>query len=66
MPFHKNLKFAKNDRLCYVAKFTKIRSAEEIVGAMGIDWPIDSPTLSEKDSRYPELKDISGELLPVY
>jgi dTDP-4-dehydrorhamnose 3,5-epimerase len=33
---------------------------------LAIDWLIDSPTLSEKDSRYPELKDISGELLPVY
>jgi len=34
--------------------------------AIGIDWPIDSPTLSEKDSRYPELKNISGEQLPIY
>ena len=32
---------------------------------LAIDWPIDSPNLSEKDSRYPELKDIPGELLPV-
>ena len=33
---------------------------------IGIDWPIEDPILSEKDSQHPELKDISGELLPVY
>ncbi len=33
---------------------------------IGIDWPIDDPILSEKDSRYPVLKDILEDLLPVY
>ncbi len=34
--------------------------------AIGIDWPIEDPVLSEKDYRYPELKNISEEQLPVY
>lgn len=33
---------------------------------IAIDWPTDNPILSEKDSCYPELKDIPEELLPVY
>ena len=31
-----------------------------------IDWPIKTPLLSDKDGRYPCLKDISHERLPVY
>lgn len=33
---------------------------------LGIDWPIDTPSLSEKDSRQPRLKDVPQERLPVY
>jgi dTDP-4-dehydrorhamnose 3,5-epimerase len=32
----------------------------------GIDWPIGEPLLSEKDSRYPLLKDIPPDRLPSY
>lgn len=34
--------------------------------ALGIDWPISSPQLSEKDLRAPLLADISAERLPVF
>jgi len=33
---------------------------------IGIDWPIADPLLSDKDSRYPCLKDVPLEHLPVY
>ena len=34
--------------------------------AIGIDWPIKSPVLSEKDSKNPELEKIPANHLPVY
>ncbi len=34
--------------------------------AIGIKWPVDEPTLSEKDARHPLLKDIPKEALPRY
>lgn len=33
---------------------------------LGIDWPIDSPVLSTKDTGYPRLKDIPHERLPRF
>ena len=33
---------------------------------IGIDWPINDPLLSDKDSQYPCLKDVALERLPVY
>lgn len=33
---------------------------------LGIDWPVDSPSLSEKDMKGSLLKDISKERLPLY
>ena len=33
---------------------------------LGIGWPVNHPLLSEKDSQYPCLKDISLDRLPVY
>ncbi|MBN1932766.1 MAG: dTDP-4-dehydrorhamnose 3,5-epimerase [Desulfobacterales bacterium] len=33
---------------------------------INIDWPIDEPVLSEKDCRYPCLKNVLPEHLPVY
>jgi dTDP-4-dehydrorhamnose 3,5-epimerase len=33
---------------------------------IGIDWPVNVPVLSEKDRRYPCLKNISNEDLPEY
>ena len=33
---------------------------------IGIDWQIDTPIVSEKDSRHPELKAVSESLLPVF
>ncbi|MBW2615149.1 MAG: dTDP-4-dehydrorhamnose 3,5-epimerase [Deltaproteobacteria bacterium] len=34
--------------------------------AIGIDWPIKSPVLSEKDRKNPELEKIPANRLPVY
>ncbi|MBV1735322.1 MAG: dTDP-4-dehydrorhamnose 3,5-epimerase [Candidatus Desulforudis sp.] len=33
---------------------------------MGIEWPISTPVLSEKDRIFPRLKDIPPEQLPTY
>lgn len=33
---------------------------------VGIDWPIDEPVLSQRDSALPRLKDIPAEELPRY
>jgi dTDP-4-dehydrorhamnose 3,5-epimerase len=33
---------------------------------LGIQWNVETPVLSEKDSQYPRLREISPELLPVY
>jgi dTDP-4-dehydrorhamnose 3,5-epimerase len=33
---------------------------------VGIDWPIDEPTLSQKDAASPKLRDIPAEKLPKY
>ncbi|EIL93299.1 MULTISPECIES: dTDP-4-dehydrorhamnose 3,5-epimerase [Rhodanobacter] len=34
--------------------------------ALGIDWPISSPLLSDKDGKTPLLADVPAERLPVY
>jgi dTDP-4-dehydrorhamnose 3,5-epimerase len=34
--------------------------------AIGIDWPIGEPLLSDKDARAPLLADVAAERLPVY
>jgi dTDP-4-dehydrorhamnose 3,5-epimerase len=34
--------------------------------ALGIDWPISAPLLSDKDGRTPLLRDVPPEQLPVY
>lgn len=34
--------------------------------ALGIDWKISDPVLSEKDSRYPRLADVPAEHLPIF
>lgn len=33
---------------------------------IGIDWPVENPLFSEKDGKYPCLKDLPSEYLPVY
>ena len=33
---------------------------------VGINWPVETPILSEKDSRYSKLSEIPEELLPTY
>jgi dTDP-4-dehydrorhamnose 3,5-epimerase len=34
--------------------------------AIGIDWPVKEPLLSEKDTKYPVLDDMPEEKLPVF
>ncbi|KAF1713026.1 dTDP-4-dehydrorhamnose 3,5-epimerase [Pseudoxanthomonas sacheonensis] len=34
--------------------------------AIGIDWPIDAPLLSEKDGKAPFLADVAEDCLPIY
>ena len=34
--------------------------------SIGIDWPVTDPMLSDKDSKYSCLEDVSPERLPVY
>ncbi len=34
--------------------------------ALGIDWPLSDPLLSDKDARTPLLKDVARERLPVF
>lgn len=33
---------------------------------IGIDWPVNIPILSDKDSSWPNLKDVPKDLLPRY
>ncbi|MDP3980297.1 MAG: dTDP-4-dehydrorhamnose 3,5-epimerase [Chlamydiota bacterium] len=33
---------------------------------VGVQWPIENPTLSEKDNRYPALNQIPDEQIPCY
>ena len=33
---------------------------------LGIDWPAKEPIVSTKDSRYPSLKDLPPERMPIY
>ncbi|MBK5101669.1 MAG: dTDP-4-dehydrorhamnose 3,5-epimerase [Desulfobacteraceae bacterium] len=33
---------------------------------LGIDWPVQDPLLSDKDSRYPPLKGLPVERLPIF
>jgi dTDP-4-dehydrorhamnose 3,5-epimerase len=33
---------------------------------LNIDWPVDEPAISDKDGKYPFLKDVSVENLPEY
>lgn len=35
-------------------------------GALGIDWPVAEPALSEKDARAPFLADVPEDRLPLY
>ena len=35
-------------------------------GALGIDWPIEKPLLSNKDTNTPFLADVAADRLPVY
>jgi dTDP-4-dehydrorhamnose 3,5-epimerase len=34
--------------------------------AIGIDWPVDAPILSDKDNRNPHIKDVPESDLPVF
>ena len=33
---------------------------------LSIDWPLETPILSEKDQRYPSLKELAPQCLPTY
>ncbi len=35
-------------------------------GSIGINWPVKTPIISDKDKKYPGLNEISESLLPVY
>ena len=56
----------------FLYKCTEFYSAQTEGGVLwsdpdlGIDWPVADPTLSEKDSKLPHLKDIPEEKLPVF
>ena len=53
-------------------KCTDVYSPEDEGGILwadpdiGIDWPVETPILSEKDGSYPKLIEIPEELLPTY
>jgi dTDP-4-dehydrorhamnose 3,5-epimerase len=59
-------------RALFYYKCTDFYSASSEVGVawddpdIGIDWPIESPRLSEKDAKNPRLKDITPQALPRY
>jgi len=61
-----------SERADVIYKCTDLYSPEDERGifwadpTIGVEWPIEFPVLSEKDSRNPKLSDISEEFLPVY
>ena len=61
-----------SERALFSYKCTEFYSAQSEFGVfwddpdIGIEWPIESPTLSEKDSKNRRLKDIPIDELPAY
>jgi len=59
-------------RAVFTYKCTDVYHPETELGviwddpALGIAWPVKSPSLSEKDARYPRLAEIPGERLPRF
>lgn len=53
-------------------KCTDVYSPEDEGGILwadpdiGIDWPVETPILSEKDGRYPKLSEVPEGFLPTY
>jgi len=53
-------------------KCTDVYSPEDEGGILwsdpeiGIEWPVSDPILSEKDSRYPKLREVPEDRLPIY
>ena len=61
-----------SDEADVIYKCTDVYAPEDEYGiiwndpAIGIDWPISTPVLSEKDSNYRNLEDIPKQFLPAY
>ena len=61
-----------SERALFSYKCTDFYSSESELGVawddpdIGIEWPIDAPTLSGKDAKNPRLKNIPKETLPSY
>jgi len=61
-----------SDRALFSYKCTEIYTSENEIGVawndedIGIEWPIDDPCLSHKDSRNPRLRDLPPDRLPRY
>jgi dTDP-4-dehydrorhamnose 3,5-epimerase len=59
-----------SERALFSYKCTGLWVAKDELGvawddpAIGIEWPIEAPKLSEKDLRNPRLEDIAGDRLP--
>lgn len=61
-----------SERADVIYKCTDFYSPEDECGifwadpTIGINWPVEIPVISEKDSRNPRLADVPERLLPVY
>ena len=61
-----------SDRADVIYKCTDFYSPEDECGifwadpTIDIDWPIDAPVISEKDSKNPKLVDVPERFLPAY
>jgi dTDP-4-dehydrorhamnose 3,5-epimerase len=63
---------AMRDATLFSYKCTEVYHPEAELGVswndpdIGIAWPLDAPAVSEKDGRFPRLRDILGERLPRF
>jgi len=61
-----------SETVLFAYKCTDVYSPQSEYGVswndpdLGIEWPVDSPILSEKDRKYPRLKDVGVGGLPRY
>ena len=63
---------ALTERVQFLYKCSDFYSAQDERGilwndpAIGIEWPISAPLISEKDAKHPTLAKVARELLPLY